>query len=191
LKLQPYRLIYFTSSYYLISLFLYLLCFFDCSVLKSIKCQICGRMGHIEAKCWTKFLEMRADREAKYDFYKKNNDKKENLVEKNENDIKKHQDYALMATNDSEGGRVDEWVVDSGCLHHMVNDGKLLSNVKIYNGTEKVADRSDMQITGVGSLIGTSEVEGVSQRVRLNEVFVVSRLTKSLLPVKRMMKQGC
>jgi hypothetical protein len=82
-------------------------------------------------------------------------------------------------------------VVDSGVSHHIVNDEKLLPNVKIYYGTVKVADGSDMQITGVSSFTGTSEVEGVCERVHLNELFVVPCLTKSLLSVKSMMKQGC
>jgi hypothetical protein len=44
-------------------------------------------------------------------------------------------------------------VVDLGCSHYMVNDRKLLSNLKIYNGAVKVSEGSDTQNTGVGNFL--------------------------------------
>ncbi|KAH0679283.1 hypothetical protein KY284_020368 [Solanum tuberosum] len=120
-------------------------------------CQICGRNKHTALKCFYRW------------------DYSYQAAEK--------LPQALAATNLQNIN--DTLYVDSGASSHMTHNSGILTDLKHYNGLDKIiiGNRSKLHITHVGNISRSS--------LKLKEVLVVPKINKNLLSVSKLAKDNC
>ncbi|KAG6470352.1 hypothetical protein ZIOFF_071420 [Zingiber officinale] len=108
---------------------------------KSIKCYRCGKIGHIKENCWVKLKE--------------GNVAGTELIEDEEDWGK-----CFMAENKTMDAMNSinfdkDWIVDSGCGHHLIGDDRKFSNIQQYSGRQAIviADNTVHQVKNQGTVI--------------------------------------
>ncbi|OIT28917.1 hypothetical protein A4A49_65065, partial [Nicotiana attenuata] len=94
------------------------------------------------------------------------------------------QALATLNVNSQNGGD-NAHCMDSGASTHMTNNSGNLSNLKPYNGNDKiiVGNGQELDITCVG--------KGTISGLRMSEVLVVPKLKKNLLSVSKITRDNC
>ncbi|KAH0766684.1 hypothetical protein KY285_002555 [Solanum tuberosum] len=121
-------------------------------------CQICARNNHTALKCFYK-----------WDYSYQAADELP---------------QALTATN-LQNTIDDTLYVDSGASSHMTHNSDFLTDLKHYNGPDKIiiGNGSKLDITHVGNISGPG--------LKLKEVLVVPKINKKLLSVRKLAKDNC
>ena len=79
----------------------------------------------------------------------------------------------------------DEWIIDSGCSHHMTSDGSKFSTFETYDGNNvKVANDAPCPIKGKGSII-------LIDKITCDNTYYVEGLNYNLLSVAQLNRSGC
>ncbi|KAH0767910.1 hypothetical protein KY285_003781 [Solanum tuberosum] len=121
-------------------------------------CQICGRNNHTALKCFYR-----------WDYSYQAADELS---------------QALTATN-LQNTTDDTLYVDSAASSHMTHNSGILTDLKHYNGTDKI-------IIGNGSKLAITHVGNISRSgLKLKEVLVVPKINKNLLSVSKLAKDNC
>ncbi|XP_049400053.1 uncharacterized protein LOC125864182 [Solanum stenotomum] len=90
-----------------------------------------------------------------------------------------------LATTNLQNTTDDTLYVDSGASSHMTHNSSILTDLKHYNGPDKIIIRngSKLDITHVGNISGSG--------LKLKEVLVVPKINKNLLSVSKLAKDNC
>jgi len=83
----------------------------------------------------------------------------------------------------------DDWIVDSGCGHHLTGDQSKFSSLKEYNGNEAIvtADNTVHQVENEGIIVINGKQE---DSITLNNVFHVPGMKKNLFSVANVVDAG-
>ncbi|KAJ0771566.1 putative RNA-directed DNA polymerase [Helianthus annuus] len=100
------------------------------------------------------------------------------------------EDVAFTTTVETQGNRLDDWIVDSGCSNHLTGDKNRLKNPIKYGGSRVVtiADNSKHPIANIGDVVfpsGSSKKE-----LTLRDVYHVPGMRKNLISVPQMTEEG-
>lgn len=81
-----------------------------------------------------------------------------------------------------------DWIIDSGCSHHLTGDGSLLSLQKEYTGDKAIvtADNSIHPVKTEGDV----KVQAMAGPVNLTSVYHVPGMTKNLISVSQLTNSG-
>ncbi|OIS99603.1 hypothetical protein A4A49_23651 [Nicotiana attenuata] len=93
---------------------------------------------------------------------------------------------ALATLNvNSQSGGDNAHYMDSGASTHMTNNSSNLSNLKPYNGNDKI-------VVGNGQELDITHVrKGTISGLRISEVLVVPKLKKNLLSISKITRDNC
>jgi len=83
----------------------------------------------------------------------------------------------------------DDWIVDSGCGHHLTGDQSKFSSLQEYNGNEAIvtADNTVHQVENEGTIVINGNQE---DSITLNSVFHVPGMKKNLFSVANVVDAG-
>ena len=88
----------------------------------------------------------------------------------------------------SEADRTDDWLLDSGASHHMMNDNRHMSNYRKVNGSSvNVANGQKVPVAGAGTLVATNEHQSI---IHVKEVLHVPDLAHNLLSLGKIIDNG-
>jgi hypothetical protein len=92
---------------------------------------------------------------------------------------------------DEYNGHTIEWVLDSGCGHHLTGDASLLSgDTSSTTNSLYLPDDSTAQSTKRGTVSLKPTVAGIANKVDVTDVKLVPGLTKNLLSYVRLKRNG-
>lgn len=143
---------------------------------KVFKCYRCGRTGHIKRFCRAKLKEGNMAGAEK--------------IEEEEEDWGKcfvaetRQVDALASINFE-----DDWIVDSGCGHHLTGETSKFSSIQQYNGCEAIvtADNTVHPVKSEGTIVING---GDEDPITLKSVFHVPGMKKNLFSVANAVDAG-
>ncbi|KAL0433336.1 UNVERIFIED_CONTAM: hypothetical protein Slati_2667900 [Sesamum latifolium] len=150
-----------------------------------VKCYRCGKPGHIKKNCRVKLSKANVACESE--------DNKElkweqcfttELVE-GQTTESKSSTQAIFNHVDKE----DEWIIDSGCSHHVTGNDSLFSELHQHNGEGVIvtADNSTYPVAKEGVV----EISSNNMKpVKLNDVFHVPGLKRNLVSVSQITSSG-
>ncbi|TPX44940.1 DNA-directed DNA polymerase, partial [Chytriomyces confervae] len=143
------------------------------------KCFACGKQNHYIRDCRNK---------AAVERYKSERAKKDTSKESGTSNNKESGNYAFSAFSaeqqDQESGI---WYKDAGASRHYTFQREILSNYRPVQDSVQLADRSSLEIQGVGSMT-CKTTEG--NTVTLHEVFHVPKMKVNLLSTAQLDKKG-
>jgi len=140
---------------------------------KIFKCYRCDKTGHIKRFCRVKLRES-------------------NVADK----IEEEEDWGncfVMETKSVDAlasiNFEDDWIVDSGCGHHLTGDQSKFSSLKEYNRNEVIvtADNTIHQVENEGTIVINGKQEDF---ITLNSVFHVPSMKKNLFSVANAVDDG-
>ena len=159
---------------------------------KKIICNRCGKPGHIKKFCRSRFVEGNAsvsqNEEHSDDWGTCLSTETTNL----KNFIQESTLTSLDKGNVEEGfATIDyskDWIIDSGCSHHLTGNDSLLSQQKEYIGNKAIvtADNSIHPVEKEGNI----KVKAVQGPVNLTSVYHVPGMTKNLISVSQLTNSG-
>ena len=151
------------------------------------KCNFCGRLGHVEAKCWKKHPHL-------YPYKKTaNKDPAAFVATENEEDVvcllAKH---SKNSDDSTEPKKSRNWYIDSGCSSHMTHDKSLFSSYTDISNPSSVelGNGNKTPIQGAGTVHVRIKVHGTSKICILTDVYYVSELGYNLMSVPTLDKKG-
>ncbi|KAG5619732.1 hypothetical protein H5410_004950 [Solanum commersonii] len=153
---------------------------------KSIRCHRCGKLGHIQRYCRVKISKTNAACEDEQD----DEPKWEHCFTTEDVEIKENATFEL-APHKSHINCVDfkdEWIIDSGCTHHVTGDDSLFSVLRQHKGERVIvtADNSTYPVMKEGVVeIGINDTN-----IKLNDVYHVPGLKKNLVSVSQITNSG-
>ncbi|KAJ7965013.1 Retrovirus-related Pol polyprotein from transposon TNT 1-94 [Quillaja saponaria] len=147
-----------------------------------IKCYRCGKIGHIKKNCRVKLSKANVTSENKEMEQLEWEQCFTSEVVEGSNDVAAEL-IPTQAFFNHENGE-DEWIIDSGCSHHVTGNDSLLSELRQHNGERVIvtADNSTYLVAKEGIVkIGI----GDTRTVKLNDVFHVPGLKRNLVSVSQ------
>ena len=144
------------------------------------KCNFCGRLGHVEAKCWKKHPHLNpynktANKETAAFVAAENREDFVCLLAKHS----KHSEDSVQAEKSR------NWYIDSGCSSHMTQDKSLFSSYSEISSPSSVelgnGNKTPIQCTGTVHVM--IKVHGTSKLCILTDVYYVSELGYNLMSV--------
>lgn len=149
------------------------------------RCTNCGKLGHLEDRCWKKHPHLNPHKRKQNAFFANG--------AKNDNEsvvclIAKHKEYALKVSEDP----AVDWIIDSGCSKHMTHDRSLFSSytpgaagkfVELGNGNKS-------RILGEGTIRIKILVDGKNRTCLLTDACFVPELGYNLVSVPSLDKKG-
>lgn len=150
----------------------------------TIKCYRYGQIGHIKKNCRVKLSraniagELEDDDEIKWE---------QCFTTEEIDGTNKTSAELLQALSNHESCR--EWIIDSGCSHHVTGDDSLLSEARQHKGERVIvtADNSTYPVAKEGVIkISTND----NNAIRLNDVFHVPGLKRNLISVSQITNSG-
>lgn len=158
--------------------------------MKKIICNRCGKPGHIKKFCRSRFVEGNAS------ISQENSGDWETCLSIETTNLKDFvQESALTSIDGStleEGlARINyskDWIIDSGCSHHLTGDESLFSKQKEYTGDKAIvtADNSIHPVKTEGNV----KVKAADGPVNLTSVYHVPGMTKNLISVSQLTNSG-
>ena len=146
-------------------------------------CSHCGKVGHVEKRCWKKFPNLNP--------HLKNKISSALIANANEDE---EAAICLIANYENAGAakNTDDWFIDSGCSHHMTHDKSLFSSYSApsKSKTVEVGGGNALPIVGSGHIVMNICVEGKAMKCELRNVLHVPALGYQLLSVPTWDKMG-
>ncbi|GAB2303795.1 hypothetical protein Dimus_038963 [Dionaea muscipula] len=160
------------------------------------ECYNCGKRGHYARDCWHKQAKGNAatstqkngGSEHEWDFQASFS------IEQLEVDspciVEPVEELALTAVSEKLINYDIDWIVDSGCSHHMTGDEKKLQDISTYKGGRVVitANNTKLPITHIGKAMVVPRYN--SNTVELDKVLHVPGMKKNLLSVSQLTADG-
>lgn len=149
-------------------------------------CSHCGKRGHPESKCWTKFPYLRPPRGRPAA-------KAVVAIPTETVEFEDPDTFCLMAKdrNDETHKSALTWMIDSGCTSHMTFDISLFVSYKKVPFAEVELGNSECaRVAGMGDVIISVNVEGRICKRKLKDVLHVPDLGFSLLSVAKLEEKG-
>ena len=151
---------------------------------KKFKCWTCNEFGHYASKCpkrekrYKGKFKPRRDRDCLY--ANEEDDSNEQVVSDSEDEIGfvaiKEESLEKMALV-SQVGKKSNWIIDSGCSHHMTSDMNKFVDFKSQDeGIVKVGNKAACQVKGIGSIT-------LDGKNNIEDVYFVDGLKHNLLSV--------
>lgn len=167
---------------------------------KSFKCYRCGKLGHIRKNCRVKLksgnFASSSDSTKKFDQQKEEdwnacfhvdltNSEGEQAAEK----ITRETCLAAEGASRRKQSITKEWIVDSGCGHHITGDESTFSLSRVYNNGSGIvtADNTVHQIQKEGTVIIDNDH---GESITLNSVYYVPGIRKNLFSVANAVDAG-
>ena len=138
------------------------------------KCFKCGKIGHLEANCWSK----QGTSKPKY------RGKRANIVEK--------VDFIAFSASKFEESNGMKWVLDSGASHHICRNRDQFYSFKERNGHEQVvvANGLKCKILGEGTVKEDIVLKnGKSKTILIENVLYIPGMNKNLLSIAQLRKK--
>ena len=151
------------------------------------KCNFCGRLGHVESKCWKKHPHLNPHNKTV------SKDPAAFVAAENEEDfvclLAKHSKYAEDSIQTEKSSN---WYIDSGCSNHMTHDKSLFSSYTAISRPSSVelGNGNKTPIQGAGTVHVRIKVHGASKLCILTDVYYVPELGYNLMSVPTLDKKG-
>lgn len=131
-------------------------------------CYKCGKPGHIARNCWsTKEVANNARAEVSQD------------------------DFVFVAHGGAAITSINTWIVDSGATQHMTPHKHAFDSYESISGRNVfMGDNGVVEVTGKGSIIVETNVEGQRRRIVVHDVLHVPKLHANLLSVGKLVSRG-
>ncbi|KAL8088766.1 hypothetical protein AgCh_038521 [Apium graveolens] len=160
---------------------------------KKIVCNRCGKPGHIKRFCRSRFVE----RNASISQNKEDNSddwgtclstETSDLISYVQESVLTSFDRSVLENRLAAINYSKDWIIDSGCSHHLTGDGSLLSSQKEYMGDKAIvtADNSIHPVRTEGNV----KVKATEGPVHLTSVYHVPGMTKNLISVSQLTNSG-
>ena len=142
------------------------------------KCTYCGRDGHLENKCWSKYG--RPKRFTKRADYTIQNDDNEFIA------------FATSLDNKSEGSSKYLWAIDSGATHHICRNKEQFSELTKTHGDQViVANGNKVNILGEGTVEEKVILPcGYSRTLKIMNVLYIPDMGKNLLSIPQINRKN-
>ena len=133
----------------------------------TIKCNGCGQMGHIKRFCKNK-----------------NQYHKGQAAESSQ----KQEEQLFVASCYVSGCSSEEWLVDSGCTHHMTSNSKFFRNLdRSYESRVRIGNGEQLKVAGKGDIT----VQTPSGTKIITDVLFVPKIDQNLLSVGQLLDKRC
>lgn len=156
------------------------------------RCHNCGRKGHMAKECRKPQEEGNVATEARNEEAWDDAALMAQVVNESEAQGLKAQAHekALVTTAGNDTNKLEDWIVDSGCSHHMTGEKRRLNNPTKYSGNQVVviADNSRHPIAHVGDVAFSSSFD--RKEVILENVYHVPGMGKNLFSVPQITSTG-
>ncbi|KAL4291090.1 hypothetical protein GQ457_14G002100 [Hibiscus cannabinus] len=149
----------------------------------SIKCYRCGKIGHIKRNCRVKLSKANVASDNERDQLKW--EQCFTVEDVRVRDEKSTPTQVLLSHENCK----EEWIIDSGCSHHVTGNDELLSDLRQHKGERVIitADNSAYPVAQEGVVkIGMDD----TNVVKLNDVFHVPGLKRNLISVSQITDSG-
>ena len=166
-------------------------------------CKHCNKKGHLESKCFNKYLELRNKSKNTIDNNSKNQTSNSNKSNKNQdkksekgimsalnidyNYMNKAKNIVKDYSNSNSNNIVNKIILDSGATEHYTpNKQWLLDYTIVNNKSIIVANGQRLAVRGIGKipiLVGDNELT-------ITEVNYIPELKQTLVSTKQMTKKG-
>ena len=153
------------------------------------KCNFCGKLGHIESKCWKKYPHLNP--------HNKNPTPKNNpaafVAEEDDTQVvcllANHFKYS---TDTSTFDKSKNWFIDSGCSNHMTHDKSLFSSYTEISKPSSVelGNGNKTPIHGTGTVQVRIQVNETSKLCILTDAHYVPKLGYNLVSVPTLDKEA-
>ena len=152
-----------------------------------IKCYRCGKPGHIKRNCRTKLSRANVACEDNIESDQLNWEQcfTTTIAEESDNvTLESTSNQAQINYADYK----DEWIIDSGCSHHVTGDDSLFLEMRQHNGKRVVvtADNSMYPVAKEGAV----KIDVDEASVKLDDVYHVPGLKKNLISVSQITNSG-
>lgn len=97
-------------------------------------------------------------------------------------------DGVLISASDQSFKNKKEWIIDSGCSHHVTGNDSVFTEVRQHHG-ERIIVTSDNYAYPVAKE-GVVKIRGDNMHIRLDDVYNVPGLKKNLVSVSQINNSG-
>jgi len=134
-------------------------------------CHHCGKKGHFKSECYDLVGKPKGQGGRKGQGSQRGGGSKKKEEANKAGRSGRDWGLATVATGnvEEEAFSVDDgaWIADSRCSNHICNDRSALHDFKPHSTTVKVADNKVVGTEGIGNLIVTTTVNGVTQTFQI------------------------
>ena len=156
-------------------------------------CHHCGKKGHFKSECYDLVGKPKGQGGMKGQGSQRGGGSKKKEEANKAGRSGRDWGLATVATGnvEEEAFSVDDgaWIADSRCSNHICNDRSALHDFKPHSTTVKVADNKVVGTEGIGNLIVTTTVNGVTRTFQISDVYYIPNFA-NLISIGQLTHRG-